>query len=266
MQKREPIQQRPPYPIESVDNALRILQMLRDEGTVRLTDIAAELDIAISTAHRLMAMLVYRGFALQDDSRRYVAGPALGERAIGGSWTRTLRRLSMNSLEVLSGQLNETVNLLVRVGVSVRFLATVEGSATLRVGDRGGAVLPARLASGGKVLLAYEPPERLERLYRSRGVLASGHGLSEAEFEELRAELALVRTRGYAINNEYTEAGVAALGVAIIDPSGRPVASFSVSVPATRIATLQSRTHLAAAFAARDDIQAVLAAEGFSAG
>ena len=59
--------ERPTYVLESVDNALRLQQMLRDGGALRLKDAARELDIAASTAHRLLAMLVYRGFAVQDE-------------------------------------------------------------------------------------------------------------------------------------------------------------------------------------------------------
>lgn len=67
---------RPSYALDSVDNALRLLQMLRDVGALRLKDAAEELGTAPSTAHRLLAMLVYRGFAVQDEKRRYHPGPA----------------------------------------------------------------------------------------------------------------------------------------------------------------------------------------------
>ncbi len=70
--------QKPAYLLESVDNALRLLQMLRDVGAVRLNQAANELGIARSTAHRLLAMLVYRGFAVQDEKRIYHPGPAMG--------------------------------------------------------------------------------------------------------------------------------------------------------------------------------------------
>jgi IclR family transcriptional regulator, acetate operon repressor len=70
--------QKPAYLLESVDNALRLLQMLRDVGAVRLNQAATELGIARSTAHRLLAMLVYRGFAVQDEKRIYHPGPAMG--------------------------------------------------------------------------------------------------------------------------------------------------------------------------------------------
>lgn len=77
---------RPPYALDSVDNALRLLQMLRDVGALRLKDAAEELGTAPSTAHRLLAMLVYRGFAVQDEKRRYHRGPrwGSGRRNTGG--------------------------------------------------------------------------------------------------------------------------------------------------------------------------------------
>jgi len=65
MQKRaQRAIERPAYLLESVDNALKLLQMLRDVGALRLKEAAEELHIAPSTAHRLLAMLVYRGFAV----------------------------------------------------------------------------------------------------------------------------------------------------------------------------------------------------------
>ena len=88
---RKPVQKRPTYSIEAVDNALQLLQLLRDGGALRLKDAADELGVAPSTAHRLLAMLVYRGFAVQDETRRYVPGPAMGVGPAGLSWTRLLR-------------------------------------------------------------------------------------------------------------------------------------------------------------------------------
>ena len=149
-----PARRKPTYSIEAVDNALQLLQLLRDVGSLRLKDAAAELGVAPSTAHRLLAMLVYRGFAVQDETRRYVPGPAMGAGPAGFSWTRQLRDISRPHMEVLCARTNETVNLMIRVGTKVRFLDTVESSNILRVGDRQGTLLPAHKASGGKAILA----------------------------------------------------------------------------------------------------------------
>ena len=68
----------PQYPIESVDKALKILLLLGERSELRLTDVAEYLNVATSTAHRLLAMLQYRGFVRQDPrTRAYRAGTAL---------------------------------------------------------------------------------------------------------------------------------------------------------------------------------------------
>ena len=61
--------------------------MLRDVGALRLKEAAEELAIAPSTAHRLFAMLVYRGFAVQDEKRLSPSRPrprAPGRHSAGG--------------------------------------------------------------------------------------------------------------------------------------------------------------------------------------
>ncbi|WP_413456414.1 helix-turn-helix domain-containing protein [Glutamicibacter sp. FR1] len=89
-----------------------------------------ELDqgIARSTAHRLLAMLVYRGFADQDAAHRYIPGPALGMAPTGMSWTAEHRRRVHPHLQALGHELDETVNLMVRAGTQARFRATVQGA------------------------------------------------------------------------------------------------------------------------------------------
>lgn len=231
---RKPVQKRPTYSIEAVDNALQLLQLLRDGGALRLKDAAAELGVAPSTAHRLLAMLVYRGFAVQDETRRYVPGPAMGVGPAGLSWSRRLRSLAQPHMELLSGQLNETVNLMVRVGTKVRFLATVEGSNVLRVGDRQGTVMPASRTSGGKAMLAELEPHMIDQLFRSPNAEIGGDTIPDSEYPAFLRELDSIRGNGFAANFEGTEDGVSALGMAVHNRDGRVVGALSVATPATR--------------------------------
>ena len=231
---RKPLQKRPTYSIEAVDNALQLLQLLRDGGALRLKDAAAELGVAPSTAHRLLAMLVYRGFAVQDESRRYVPGPAMGVGPAGLSWTRLLRDLAQPHMELLSSRLDETVNLMVRVGTKVRFLATVEGGNVLRIGDRQGTVMPANKTSGGKAMLAELESPMIEQLFRSHNAEISGDTVPDSEFPAFLRELETTRNRGFAANFEGTEEGVSALGIAVHNRQGRVVGALSVATPATR--------------------------------
>jgi IclR family transcriptional regulator, acetate operon repressor len=236
--QKTPVQKRPTYSIEAVDNALQLLQLLRDGGTLRLKDAAEELGVAPSTAHRLLAMLVYRGFAVQDETRRYVPGPAMGVGPAGLSWTRLLRSLAQPHMELLSAQINETVNLMVRVGTKVRFLATVEGNNVLRVGDRQGTVMPANKTSGGKAMLAELEPHMLDQLFRSNNAEIGGDTIPVEEYPGFLRELESIRGNGFAANFEGTEDGVSALGMALHNRHGNIVGALSVATPATRFRTV----------------------------
>ena len=234
---------KPPYAIESVDNALRILQMLRDSGQVRVSDAAAELGIARSTAHRLLAMLVYRDFAVQAEDRTYRPGPAIAAEPLHGEPAQRLRQLMRPHMEALCDQVAETINLVMRLGTQTRFLHTVESAHVLRVGDRQGTILPAWKTSGGKVLLAELSDAQLTALLRG----ANGRppeGMTAAERRSLVNELRLVRDQGYAENIEESESGVCAIGVCLRDKAGDPVAALSVSAPSVRYTPDRSRMFL----------------------
>jgi DNA-binding IclR family transcriptional regulator len=237
------VKNKPPYAVESVDNALRILQMLRDEGQVRVSDAAAELGIARSTAHRLLAMLVYRDFAVQAEDRSYRPGPAVSAEPLRAEPALRLRQVMRPHMEALCDQVAETINLVVRLGTQTRFLHTVEAARVLRVGDRQGTILPAWKTSGGKALLAELPDAQLTALLRG----ANGRppeGMTAAERRALVSQLRLVRDQGYAENIEESESGVCAIGLCVRDKAGDPVAALSVSAPSVRYTHDRSRAFL----------------------
>ncbi len=252
MQKPKPFRKPPQYPVESVDHALALMEMVRDFGRVRISVAAELLGISPSTAHRLMAMLVYRGYAEQDASRRYVPGPAMGLTPAGLSWTAELRHRARPYLEELSKRVGETANLMVLSGESVRFLASIEPplsqaappNATpglteqLRIGDRRGVVLPADKVSGGKAMLAAMSQEQVTAVFSRSAKKLRDATLEASRLASLLNELSVIRARGFATNYEATEPGVTAVAVAILDSGGEPVAGLSVSVPPERFSAL----------------------------
>jgi DNA-binding IclR family transcriptional regulator len=232
------IVKRPAHAVDSVDNALRILLLLQERQWLRIADAARELGVAPSTAHRLLSTLVFRGFALQDDQRRYTAGPSLA----AGPAQRQVRGLvaaARPHLEALAAQTRETVNLVERVGAAVRFLFTAEGPQLLRVGDRTGTVLPARTSSGGLAALAALPDAVVAQLYTGRGAQLGGQGLTPAELADLRGELAGIRARGYSLNLGRTEPEIAAVGTALALPERPGTLAVTLSAPISRAAALE---------------------------
>jgi DNA-binding IclR family transcriptional regulator len=228
----KPFKAPPPYAIASVDNALRIATMLQLEGPLTVSEVARRLGVANSTAHRLLAMLVYRDFAVREADRTYRVGPVLELAAHSQSAAARLRAAALPHLHRLAEMLDESANLTVRTGDTVRFIASVESRQALRVGSREGMVFPAHRTTAGLLLLAELPPDRLEALYAAdRYDERPG---DRPDLDALRADLARVRRNGFALNQGRSERGVVAVGVPVRAPDGEVVAGLSVSMPSAR--------------------------------
>jgi IclR family acetate operon transcriptional repressor len=218
------MQNKPQYSVAAVDNTLRLLTMLRASGAVRVAEVAGELGVARSTAHRLLQMLVFRAYAVQRLDRAYVAGPALvqsvprHDHAFLRSWLRP-------ALEQVNEALDETVHLIVRNGDQALFVDSIEASRPLRVGSRAGMRLPAETTSGGKALLAHLRPAEVRALYPGR---------DEAGLQRLGRVLARTRRQGFGLNADESEPGITAVGVHVPEPHGEPFAAIAVSAPTMR--------------------------------
>ena len=81
----------------------------------------------------------------------------------------------------------------------------------------------------GKVLLAYGAAQL------PGGVLERRTGKTVTAEPALRAELATVRARGYAVTDEELEPGLIAVAAPVHGYDGAVVAALSVSAPATRM-------------------------------
>jgi DNA-binding IclR family transcriptional regulator len=224
------------YGIESVENALRTLSLLAGRQSVGVSEVAGELGIAPSSAHRLLVTLRTHGFATQDSRRRYHPGPALGRLHHDLPTHETLRRVLRPHLGDLAARLDETVHLVVLDGVWVRFLDSVETSRTLRVTSRAGVSLPAHTTSGGKALLAELAEAEIDDIYQNgRGRRLANVGLAPGDIPGLRRALIETRRRRYGVNLEESEPGIIAVGACVRTLSGDPVAALSASVPAARL-------------------------------
>ena len=129
-----PLGPTPQYPIESVDNALKIIHLLGARPELRLTEVAEALGVASSTAHRLLAMLQYRGFVRQDAaSKTYRAGGALSSVSFAILQRFDVREAVRPLLRRLNEEFSETVHLATLDGAQVRFIDAIESTKAVRV-------------------------------------------------------------------------------------------------------------------------------------
>jgi IclR family acetate operon transcriptional repressor len=235
----------PQYPIESVDNALKILLQLAEKPSLRMTDVSRGLGVASSTAHRLLAMLQYRGFVRQNPAtKEYEPDSSLFTIAFAVMNRVDVRERARPVLEKLSTMVGETVHLGRLDGTQVDFLDSIESRRAVRVGSRLGMSMPAHCTSTGKALLAAQSPEEVRRLYPEESLLQ----LTEESIgtrSELEAVLERVRANGYAWSSGESEEGVGSVSVAI-GVAGGGMYALNISAPTYRMSP-EVRAEFAAA-------------------
>jgi len=220
-------------PHDAVSKSLRTLLALSTQESMGVSELSQELDVAVSTAHRLLNIMRLHDFVEQDlHSRRYRLGPAARKLAEHSRGDQDLVAVGHPHLVALHAQINETVNLVVLDGAEALFTDGIQSRQPLRVATRTGARLPAYATAGGKVLLAYLPkatvhtyvPSDLRRITR----------FTLRDRQTLERELDEIRARGYALNLGEHLVEVCAIAVPVDGLHGRPVAALTVAAPQTR--------------------------------
>jgi DNA-binding IclR family transcriptional regulator len=244
----------PQYPIESVDNALKLLLLLGEQPQIRLSEATRYLGVASSTAHRLLAMLTYRGFVRQDPaSKAYLPGPALTSVAFAIFGRIDVPATATPIMRSLSERLRETIHVGMLDGANVRFVAAVEGPAAVRVASRLGRTMPAHCTSTGKVMLAQLPESELRQLFpHEKLARITPHSIGSRA--ELATELSRIRERGYAVNREESEEGVASVAVPIPTRAPGLRLALNAAAPQNRLESAQYPAVVAALVKAAKEI------------
>jgi IclR family transcriptional regulator, acetate operon repressor len=212
----------------SVEKAMRILEALAvPDGPHRLMDVAQRAAVPRSTAYRVLATLTAEGFAENCGDGRYGVGGRLGGlgaqivSAVSAGVGPALRRLQQ-------GAGGNTVHLAVRVGDHAVYLHKVDSDKPYEMRSRVGNELLLHCTAIGKAILAHLPADEVEAVVASAGMPARTPA-TITDLPALRAELEVVRERGYALDDEENEATVRCLGAAILDRAGRPRGGVSIS-------------------------------------
>ncbi len=242
-------------PVQSVDRAVAILEILARDGEAGVTEVARELDVHKSTASRLLAALDRRELVAQDTARgKFRLGVGIVRLAGAVSRKLDLVQESRPVCRALAQQVGETVNLAILSGRDALYLDQVAGPAALSPHNWAGQRIPLHATSDGKVLLAYlSEAERQERLAPPLARFTDRTITAAAEFGDLLAE---VRRRGFATAVEELEAGLTAIAAPVRNAEGNVIASISASgpsfrIPADRIPVLAGAVHGAAAEVSR---------------
>lgn len=214
----------------AVFRAFQILEAVsRTRDPVRLSTIAADLDLQKSTVHRILQTLSAMGYVGQEaDTGRYRATLKTWELGSGVLNEHPVKRAAAPFLEELHRLTGETVSMMVLAGDDVLYLDKIISPRPVRFTTRAGSRVAAPLTAGGQAILAHEPGARaiVER------VAERMRGQREIDVETVLAALETVRARGYAISRN--SPSVVSIGGAILGKDGRSAGALSVSAPTER--------------------------------
>jgi IclR family KDG regulon transcriptional repressor len=240
--------------LSSVANSIRLTKAFSEnEYEMGISALAARLGLAKSTVHRLATTLVEYDILEQNrETGKYRLGLALFE--LGTLVRRKMDVMSeaqaqIHALADLSG---ETVQLAILDHLSVLYIRIRESRQAVRMSTGLGSRAPAHCTSVGKALLAHQAPEVIQQVIDNGLQRYTPNTITEAP--RLLEELASIRQKGYAIDDEEIESGLRCVAAPIRDHSGRVVAAISVAAPVQRMTKKNLQTTVPSVVAAADAI------------
>ncbi|WP_330296993.1 IclR family transcriptional regulator [Streptomyces sp. NBC_00503] len=222
----------------ALEKTLRITEALTAfGGPHRLAELAAAAGVPKSSTYRILASLVEQGYAVTDGDGNYGIGLRL--RTLASQISADRPEGIVELLEFLQKCTGQAVHLALRSGNALTCIRKVESGRPVRTSSRVGMRIPLHATAIGKAVLAHLPPQEVEGIVRATGMPAlTRHTLTGRV--RLAEELAAVRVRGYAVDDEESELSVRCLGAAVFDRDGVPVGGVSL----TTVTFLTSREEL----------------------
>jgi IclR family acetate operon transcriptional repressor len=222
--------------VQSIDRAVAILRCFdARRPELGISEIARMTGLSTSTTHRLLAAMQSNSLVRQTTGRRYGLGPLLVQLARSGAVPTTLRDAALPFLRALRDEIDETVAVHELLPTDERAVVDqVESHQELRrtYTDIG---VPLALPHGapGKAILAMLPPDRQERWLSRPIPVATPRTVTDPD--ELRAQLAAIRTRGWAESHAERYPGIRAVAAPLFDHTGKVVGALGASVPEVRM-------------------------------
>jgi len=223
--------------VQSLARALALLNRISEaaDGGVTLTDLAQQVGLPPSTAHRLLTTLEQERYVRFDqDGRLWSIGVQAFVVGCTFTKTRSLVGLSRAYLRRLMEESGETVNLASEDQGQMVYLAQVECRQMMRAFARPGSRVPLHCSGVGKAILSAGSDKALAKLLQQ-------HGMPRLTVKTittpalLRADLVRARAVGYAMDDEEHAVGLRCIAAPIFDDTGDAIAAVSVSGPMARM-------------------------------
>lgn len=226
----------PVYHVQVIDRAVAILdQLSKAPHDLSCVELSEKLGLHKSTVHRLLAVLDSNGLVeRRPGGKKYGLGWRVFEMGIVAASRLDLFDRAKPHVGRLVDLTGETAHFGVLRQGQVVSLVNVESRHTVRTPATVGRHIPLHCTSQGKAILAFLPPEAAQE--QLKGCVFTRHTPNTILSQERYiAELALVRKRGYALDNEEFEEGLRCLAAPVRDHSGLVAGALGIAGPSFRV-------------------------------
>jgi IclR family transcriptional regulator, KDG regulon repressor len=216
--------------VKSANRALDIFELLAAEPNgLTISEISERLGFARSSTHGLVHTLFSRGYLSLDGGNRFYLGVRLIQLGLTVADRLELRSAARERLEQLVASTNDTALLVVPdCGELLYVDKVISDTRDVRTDPRMSMGRPLHCSSLGKALLAALDEDSVIKIVGGRP-LRRVTEFSITDLDELLADLALTRERGFSIDRQEAVPGVWCVGAPVRDHTGRSVAAISVS-------------------------------------
>lgn len=188
----------------TISRALQLLTLLADAGgDVTVKRVAQDLQLAPSTAHRLLQLLKKEGFVESvGESRQYTIGAQFYRVAALVANAVSPSEIAMPFISAVANTFDETVlfGIYLQSELALSFAARADGEQKLRYQIAMHKPLSLVWGASGKAILAFLPDALVSEILAHEGP-SPATDASPPSLQSLRAELDRVRSQGFAISN-----------------------------------------------------------------
>ncbi len=221
--------------VNSVLNAVRILELLSQGRSLGITELSKELEIPKSSTHNILQTLESKGFVEKNsETLKYNLGTALVELGYRAQNELAICRIAKPYLNGINQETDETVHLTLLDNNEVLYVDCVESKRRLRTYSVIGIRAPLYCTAVGKAIMAELTEDQIKDIIRLKG-LQRLTALTITNEKDLFLDLEETRTRGFSIDNMEHEDHLVCVGAPIKNAAGEIFASLSVSGPSNRM-------------------------------
>ncbi len=221
--------------VKSVYKAVKIIDLISQEKSLTIPEIAKKLNLPKSSAYEIVITLLNSGILeKQHETNVYHLGSKLVEYGFRAQKNLEVRRIATPFLRELNEKLDETVHLTILDEDEVLYVECFESSKSLRTYSVIGVRAPLYCTAVGKAILAMKGKDEIEMIILKSSLKPYTENTITGR-DNLFDELKKTAERGYSIDDVEHEEGVRCVGVPIFDFNGNVNASISISGPTQRI-------------------------------